>query len=202
MVGRWGDERWGRGAVWFAGVLELEAKLQEEFFSFLVPVTPETMVRLVNFTRRNLEGDGFIRLRGKEQILPLPIWRFYLLFVGRHEPVPGCHPLSNLRIVHLKQQRLLPVLRVSLLGHPVTGPTYLDELLDVYTSLLRSWLNRSVLGLLGSAPGQVRLMLLTLSVRQVAGLIVVKSETELAFISSQMVPHEIRIFLQINRLSR
>ena len=51
--------------------------------------------------------------------------------------MPGADALRDLWVVDLKQEALLPVVRVPLLGHPVARPPDLDELLDVDTGLER-----------------------------------------------------------------
>ena len=109
-----------------------------------------------------LECNGLIGLSGKEEVLPLPVWRLHLLLIGRHEPVPGLDPLRNLGVVHLKHEGLLAGLWTSLLGHPVAGAADLNELLDVHTGLLWGGLLWCVFGLLGRSPPEVALMLLAL----------------------------------------
>ena len=66
---------------------------------------------------------------------------------------------------HLKEQRLLSVFRVPLLGDPVARPPDLDKLFDVHPRLLRGGLHGGLLGLLGGTAGQVALMLLALRSR-------------------------------------
>ena len=75
----------------------------------------------------------------------------------------------------LVEERLLLVVGVPLLCHPVAGSSDLDKLLDVDPGLLGRRLDGSLLGLLGGPPRQVGLMLLTLGVRQVAGLHSIRS---------------------------
>ena len=101
------------------------------------------------------------------------------------------HALRDLRVVDLEEEALLPVVRVPLLGHPVAGPPDLHQLLYVNPGLERRGLHRRVLGLLGGPPGQVALVLLALGVGQVARLVVVESQTQLALDCSPMVSHEV-----------
>ena len=59
--------------------------------------------------------------------------------------------------------------------------------------LERRGLDGSVLGLLGGAPGEVALVLLSLGVGKVGGLVVVQSQTQLALECPQVVPHEVGV---------
>jgi len=110
--------------------------------------------------------------------------------------------LCYLRIVDLKQQALLSVLWVSLFSHSVTRSSDLDKFLDVYSSLERSGLDWGLLSLLGRSPGEVALMLLTLSVGKVGGLVIMESQTQLALKRSKMISHEIWILGQVDGLRR
>ena len=134
---------------------------------------PESGLGLVHLPRGHLESDGLVGLRGEHEVLPFSVRGLHLLLVGGHEAVPGAHALRDLGVVNLKQEALLAVVWIPLLGHSVARPPDLDELLDVDTRLEGSWLDRGVLGLLGGSPGEVALMLLALGVSQVGGLIVV-----------------------------
>jgi len=170
----WNQSRW-RWTTSSPGVNQLEAELQEKLLSFPIPMRPKSVVRLINFSGRNLECNGLVWLSSKQKVLPLSVWGFHFLLVSRHEPVSRHDAFSNLRIIHLKQQTLLSILWVSLLGNSVAGTADLDKLLDIYSSLLRSRLYRRILGLLSGTSGQVALMLLSLGVGQVRGFIIVQS---------------------------
>ena len=81
--GRWWQQGVGRSHGWRASsVLRrvvFERKLQEELFGFLVPKGPEFRLRLVDFSGRDLKGDGLVGLGGEQQILPFAIWNVSIL---------------------------------------------------------------------------------------------------------------------------
>lgn len=176
--------------------MELEKKL----LGLSVPVGPELALGLVDLPAGNLEGDGLIGLGGHQQVLPAPVGRLDPLLIGRHEAVPGHDALGNLRVVDLEEEALLAHLGVPLLGHFVAGTADLHKLLDFHLDLFGRWLCGSFLGLLGGSPGQVGLMLLALGVGQVAPLVVVQGQAQLALIGSQVVFHEIWILVDVNGL--
>jgi hypothetical protein len=157
-------------------------ELEEKLFGLLVPVGPELAFSLVNLPAWYLEGNGLIGFGSHQQVLPAPVWGLNPLLVGRHEAVTGHDALSDLRVVNLEQEALLAHLRVSLLGYFVAWTANLHKFLHLHLDLLWCWLGRGLLGLLGSSPGQIGLMLLPLSVCKVAPLVVVKCQTEFAFI--------------------
>ena len=115
--------------------------------------------------------------------------------------MPWDDPVRDFRVVDFEKERLLPGLWISLLRHSVAGTTDLDELLDVDSGLLRRRLNRRFFGLLGSAPGQVALVLLSLRVGQVRSLVVVKGQAKLALIRPKMISHKVGVFLEVDGLS-
>merc|ERR1719188_1905725 len=57
-----------------------------------------------------------------------------------------------------------------------------------------------ILGLLGSSPGQVTLMLLSLGMGQVGSLVIVESQTQLTLKRSKMISHKIGILGQVDGL--
>ena len=48
-----------------------------------------------------LKGNSLIWLCSKQQILPLPIWWFHLLFISCHKSVAWSNSLHNFRVVNL-----------------------------------------------------------------------------------------------------
>ena len=50
----------------------------------------------------HLEGNGLIRLSSKEKILPLTVWWFNSLFIGRHKAMTRDNTVHNFRVVHLQ----------------------------------------------------------------------------------------------------
>lgn len=175
----------------------LEVKLQEELFRIIVPVSPELALPLVDLSTGNLESNGLVRLAGNEQILPRFIWRFDTLFVCRHETMFR-HTFGNLRVVNLKQQTMLSIIRISLFCYFVSRSSNLHKLLDAHFCFFRGWLNGSFFCFLGCSASKVLLMLLSLSVSKITSLIIMKRQTQLALIRPQMVLHEIRILVQID----
>jgi len=162
---------------------------------------PKSCVRFVNFARGYLERDRLIRLSSEQKILPLSIWGLDLLLVCRHKSVARYDPLCYLRVIHLEEQALLAILRVPLLSDPVPRPANLDKLLDINPSLLRSRLDRSIRSFLGSSSCQVALMLLSLGMCQVGSLVVMQGQTQLTFVGTKMVSHEIWVLGKIDSFS-
>lgn len=175
-------------------------ELKEELLGLPVPVRPELALGLVYLAARHLEGNGLVGLGSHQQVLPAPVRGLNPLLVGRHEAVAWHDALSDLGVVDLEQQALLAHLCVPLLGHFVARTANLHKLLHLHLDLLRRWLGRGLLGLLGRSPGQVGLMLLPLGVRKVAALVVVKRQAEFAFIRSQVVFHKIRVLVDVDGL--
>ena len=184
---------------WYNLRLELERELEEKLLRVFVPVRPELALRFLHLAGRHLERDRFVRFGGKQQVLPLAIWRLYLLLVRRHEPVPRHDAVRYFRIVDLEQQRLLAVLRIALLRHPVAGPTNFHELFRLNARLLRLNDPRCFLRLLGRTACQIGLMLFALRVGQVAALVVVQRQAELTLVRAEMVFHKVRILVQVDR---
>lgn len=160
----------------------LEGELQKELLGRPVPVSPELLGVLIDLPTGDLEGDSLVWFGGKEEVLPLLVRWLHLLFIGGHESMTRHDALHDLRQVNLIEQTLLSHLWITLLGHLVSRASNLDKLLDIHPGFLRRRLGGRILSLLGSSPRQVCLMLLALSVSQVASLIVMKSQTELALI--------------------
>lgn len=104
----------------------------------------------------------------------------------------------DLRVVDLEQQTLLAHVRVPLFGHFIARPADLHKLLYFHLDLLRSRLGRGLLGLLGSSPGQVGLMLLPLGVCEIAALIVVQRQAEFALVGAQVVLHEVGVLIDVD----
>lgn len=175
----------------------LEVKLQEELLRIVVPVSPELALPLVDLSAGNLESDGLVRLASHQQILPRFIWRLDSLFVCRHEAMFRL-ALRYLRVVNLKQQAVLSIIRISLFGYFVTRSSNLHKLLDAHFRFFRGWLNRSFLCFLRCSASKVLLMLLSLSVGEITPLVIMQRQTQLAFIRTEMVLHEIRILVQID----
>lgn len=167
---------------------------------FPVPVSPKLALGFVNLPAWHLEGNGLIGLGGHQQVLPAAVRGLNPLLIGRHEAVAWHDAISNLRIVDLKEEALLAHLCVPLLGHFVAWAANLHKLLHFHLDLLWCRLGRGLLGLLGCSPGQVGLVLFPLGVCEVAPLIVVKRQAQLAFIRAQMVLHEIRVLVDVNGL--
>lgn len=150
--------------------MELEKKL----LGFSVPVGPKLSLSLVNLSTWYLESNGFIGLSRHQKILPASVWGFNPLLVRRHEPVAGHDALCDLRIVNLEEEALLAQLRVPLLGDFIAWTANFHKLLHFHFDFLWGWLGWSLLGFFGCSPSQICLMLFSLSMRQVASLIVVK----------------------------
>lgn len=178
---------------------------------------------LVNFSTRYLESNRLIWLCCKENVLPFPVWRFYSLLIGRHETMSWLDSISNLWIVYLKKKRLLMRLWVSLFSNTISWTPDLDKSSMFNSRFIQSrlreskyriqiispihnitknifiqlYLSRWILSLFGSTTSQIRLMFFSLSMGQVWAFIVMKRETELAFICSQVILHKVWIFVQI-----
>lgn len=181
-------------------LLHLEVELQEKLLGFPIPVSPEFAFSLINLPARHLEGNGLVGLGGHEQVLPAPVGRLDPLLVGGHEAVARRDALGDLRVVDLEEEALLAHLRVPLLGHFVAGAPNLHKLLHFHLDLLGRRLGGGLLSLLGGSPGQVGLMLLPLGVCQVAPLVVVQGQTQLALVRAQMVLHEVRVLVDVDGL--
>ena len=75
---RRGAWRAGHGRLVFVhGGVVLERELEKKLLRLLVPESPEFVFGLVDFSRRDFERDGLVRLGGEQQVLPLAIWKKY-----------------------------------------------------------------------------------------------------------------------------
>ena len=185
---------------WHSLGLQSERKLEEKLFRVPVPISPELALGLFNLPARHLKCNRLIWLGSEQQVLPLAVWRFDLLFVGGHEPMTRHDVVLNLRVVDLEQKTLLSASRIPLLGDSIAGTSDFHKLLGLHAGFIRSQALRRFLSLLGGTTSEIRLMLLALRVGQVAAFVVVQGQTEFAFIGAQMVLHEIWILVQVNRL--
>lgn len=181
-------------------LFHLKVELKKELLGFPVPVSPKLALGLVNLSAWHLEGDGLVGLSSHQQVLPAPVWGLDPLLVGRHEAVAWHDPVSDLRIVDLEEEALLAHLRVPLLGHFIARAADLHKLLHFHLDLLWCWLGGGLLSLFGCSPGQVGLVLFPLGMREVAPLIVVECQAQLAFIRAQVVLHEIRVLVDVDGL--
>ena len=183
--------------------LGLERELQEELLGLGIPVGPELVVGLLDLATRHLEADRLVGLGREQQVLPLLVGRLDVLLVGGHEAVSRQHTVGYLRIVDLKEQALLLGVRIALLGDFVARAADLDKLAYVDRGLGDGRrLRRSVGLLLGGATSQIRLVLLALGVRQIAALVVVQREAQLALVGAQVVAHKVRILEDVDGLER
>lgn len=149
-----------------------EGKLEEELLCFFVPVSPKSASIFINFSARNFESNGFIRLGSKQQVLPLLVRWLHLLFVGCHKTMSWYDAINNFWIINLKQQTLLTTFWISLFGHFVTRSSDLNEFFNINSDLLGSWLSWCFLGFFSSTSCKICLMFFALSVGQIAAFIV------------------------------
>ena len=162
---------------------------------------PEFVLVLVYLSAGHLERNRLVGLGGKQQILPLFVRRLNALLVGGHESVARRQALHYLRIINLKEQTLLLGIGTPLLGDLVAGSADFDKLSYVNVGLgLRGGLSGRFGLFLGRTPRQIRLMLLALRVRQIAALIVVQRETQLALVGAQMIAHKVGILEYVDGL--
>lgn len=111
--------------------------------------------------------------------------------------MPWSHIVLNFRIFNLEEKRSLLRLWIKLFCHPITRPSDFDSLSKINLPLVRLRLGGGVLGLASSSLGQIGLVSLPLCVGQVIPLIVVKCQTQLTLVASEMVAHKIGIFGKI-----
>lgn len=100
----------------------------------------------------------------------------------------------DLRIFNLKKERSLLGIRIKLLSHTVPRPPNLNRFLHINLPLMRLRLSRSIFGFTSSTFSEIGLMTFSLSMSEVVTFVVVKSETEFTFITTEMIAHEIGIF--------
>jgi len=117
--------------------LKLVGELEEKLLGLFVPVSPEFLWILINFSAGNFKGNGLIGLRSKKKILPLSIRRLNLLLIGSHKSVPWNNTFNNLWVINLEEQTLLIGFWILLLGDLVTRSTNLNKLLGINLYLFR-----------------------------------------------------------------
>ena len=96
-------------------------------------------------------------------MLPLPIWRFDFLLIGRHETMAGYNVVRDFRIVDLERQALFSSSSISLFGYSVSRSTNVHEFLHVDAGFRGSGLRRIVAGL----TSKILLVFLSLCVSQI-----------------------------------
>lgn len=97
-----GGNGWWRRRVQQLEV-KLESKLKKELFGLLVPVCPEFLGVFVHFSAWYLEGNGFIWLCSKQEILPATVGRLNPLLICCHETIARVDVVHNFRVVNLKK---------------------------------------------------------------------------------------------------
>jgi hypothetical protein len=150
--------------------------------------------------------------RGKpthQEVLPIPVGDFDLLLKRRHESVSRLDPVLDLGVVHLEQQPELSRDRIANLGDLVPGQANLDKLLGLHARFQRRLLLRELLRIArrvvcvsGRPTGEVRLVLLALRVREVGPFVRVQGEAQPALQPAEVVPEDVRIFREVDRLER
>lgn len=108
--------------------------------------------------------------------------------------MPRLGEVFDLRIFNLKKERSLLGIRVKLFSHTIPRPPNLNRFLHVNFPLMRLRLSRSIFGLTSSTFSEIGLMALPLSMSKVVTFVVVKSETEFTFVTTEMISHEIGVF--------
>mmetsp|Transcript_134407 Transcript_134407/g.287526 ORF Transcript_134407/g.287526 Transcript_134407/m.287526 type:complete len:241 (-) Transcript_134407:135-857(-) len=177
----------------------LEEDLHCEYLPGLVPIRKELVIVLVDLHVRHLEAYGLVGVAREEEILKLRLRRLYLLLVGRHEAVSRLGLIRHLGILDLEEQSLLLCLRVPLLRHPVPWSTDLHRFSGA-TAHVRLGLDCRILLLLRRPPCQVDLVLFPLCVCEVAALVRVECQAQLALVAAEVIAKEIRVLREIDGL--
>ena len=114
-----------------------EAQLQGISLLLLVPCFKVLALAKVNLYVGNLETNSLVGLRSNKQVLILRVWFLNSLLISRHNSELWLLLDRNLRVVNLKEQRLLLSLRVLLL----------DDLVARLANFLNlaSWMHHSLL---------------------------------------------------------
>lgn len=188
-------------------MLSLKNERQRKPFQRLVPVRAEFVRVFVYFLIRDFESYGLVRIASKEQILVLFVGRLDALLVGRHEAVSRLNALVGLRVIDLEEQNSLLSVHIPALRHFVSWPSNFNRvsLLDVSLLLLLLLLlrgHRDVALLLHRPSRQVRLVPFALRVGQVVPFGIVQRETQFALESPDVIPHEVRVSIQVYGFQR
>lgn len=148
----------------------LKRKTHDINLSFSVPAFIELSLTRVEFHIGNFERNSHVGLSRKQDVLVVVVRRLDLLLVGRHETVLRFGVRLDLRVLDLKQNALTVCFLVLLFFVPVDGFTdlYCAQLL---LFLLHLGCDHWVSGFTGNSSCQIRLMLFSLCVRQVAAFI-------------------------------
>lgn len=160
----------------------------------------ELRCRFVDLCAGNLESNDLVGLSSKQQILVPFIERLNPLLIRRHETMPGISIIFNFRIFNLKQKRALLRIWIILLCDSVSRPANLNGLSKRDLPLMRLRLRRGVLGLPRRPLGEISLVSLPLSVRQVVPLVVVQRQAKLALITPEVVSHEVGVLGEVDGL--
>eukprot|EP00982_Pelagococcus_subviridis_P010490 31002-Pelagococcus_subviridis.AAC.2 len=117
--------------------------------------------------------------------------------------MPRRRPRFDLREVDLKEQRPATMDVIVLLRHAVPRPSDLHRLPRRRARLpFQGWEVRVLRRLPRGALREVLLVSLPLRVREVIALVAVDRQAQLALVRSEVVPHEVRIFREVDRLER
>ena len=104
------------------------------------------------------------------------VWRLLLLLKRTHEPPPRDHARLDLGQMDLHHQTFLPSVNVADLRDAITWPTNLEEDLALHVRLRRGDLQLRVFHVFCGTTRKIRLVLLSLRVREVGTLIGVECQ--------------------------
>lgn len=184
-----------------------------------IPKAELPVLPLVQLPRRNLEPARLVRLRRHQQVLEVPIRLLHVLAEGAHNLPLGRHALPDIRILQLKQQALLPRVRVPHLCDLVTRAADLDDGAPRPAraepqrreprahhahgqARLRVDLALALLLLARRAPREVGLVLLALGVREVRAVVLVDCQAEAALEGAEVVAEDVGVLFEVDGLER
>lgn len=114
--------------------------------------------------------------------------------------MPWLAIIFDFRVTNLKKKRVLLRFRIILFCYFIPGSANLNRFAGGKLALVGLGLRGRVLGLAGSALGEVGLVPLPLRVRQVVPLVVVQRQAQLALIAAEVIAHEIGVLGEVDSL--
>ena len=115
-----------------------------------------------------------MRVRTHDEVLIRLVWGLPPLFPGAHEPPARDDASLDLRQVYLHHHALLARVTIPHLGHAVSRASDLQKHLALHARLLGRDLQLALFHVARCAPGEVRLVLFALRVREVGAFVCVQ----------------------------
>jgi hypothetical protein len=191
--------------------IRLKYQLQRKRLCIRIPVCEKSLRTSITKDRSigNLERNGLVWIRSKEQQLPRRRGREQTLLKRRHESMSRLRAVLNLGILNLKQQRMTARLDIKLLRDTIRRPTDNNTTPLLLCSVgvgdcgcarvrEKRVANISTTRLELCTTSQIGLMSLALRVRQIVAFVVMHCQAKRAVDLALVVATKVGVFRKVN----